>query len=149
MMHLSPEEISQWMMGERTMELERHLAECHACRAELEQLEAALVQFRASVRESSAVIPPVWREPDNRAAWLSWPRLVLAAAALLILVALPISWRSRAQERAAEAAIADSQLLERVDSAISQAVPEPMEPLVSLVTWNSAGAEQNRKVEKQ
>jgi hypothetical protein len=42
---------------------------------------------------------------------------------------------------ATAAALADSQLLERVDSAISQGVPEPMEPLVSLVTWNSTAAD--------
>jgi hypothetical protein len=64
-------------------------------------------------------------------------------------VALPIAWRARVQERAAEAALADSQLLERVDSAVSQAVPEPMEPLVNLVTWNASPAEKNQKVQSR
>jgi len=36
-----------------------------------------------------------------------------------------------------------------VDSAISQAVPEPMEPLVNLVTWNSSPAEKNNKLERR
>jgi hypothetical protein len=45
--------------------------------------------------------------------------------------------------------MADSQLLESVDSEISQAVPEPMEPLVTLATWNSSSTEQNQKAQRQ
>jgi len=148
--HLSAEEISQWMIGERTPPLEQHVAACAECRAELAQLESALVQFRTAMRAAGdSGSPPSWREAASRGPWFSWPRLVLAAAALLILVALPIAWRARVQERAAEATLADSQLLERVDSAVSQAVPEPMEPLVNLVTWNASPAEKNQKVQSR
>jgi anti-sigma factor RsiW len=148
--HLSGEQISQWLMGERTPLLERHLAACDECRTELRQLENTLAQFRGAVRDwSGPAVPPAWQLPASRAPWFSWPRLLLAAAALSILVALPVYWNSRAQERAAEAAQADALLLERVDSSISRAVPEPMEPLVSLVTWNSSPAENKKKVERQ
>jgi hypothetical protein len=148
--HLSPEQISQWMIGERVPQLVQHVAECTECHAELEQMESALVQFRTAMRQAGGSAPPPgWREPATGGAWYSWPRLGVAAAALLILVALPVAWRVRTQERAAEAALADSQLLERVDSAISRAVPEPMEPLVNLVTWNSGPAEKNQKVQRQ
>jgi anti-sigma factor RsiW len=148
--HLSAEQISQWMVGDRTPQLERHVAECGECRSELEQLESTLVQFRGALGEwSGSAAPPAWRQPVSRSLWLSWPRLILAAAALLVLVALPVSWRARVRERAAETERADSQLLERVDSAISRAVPEPMEPLVNLVAWNSSPAQKNRKVERQ
>jgi hypothetical protein len=140
--HLSAEQISQWMIGERTPQLQRHVAVCEECRAELEQLQTALSQFRTAMRApASSILPPAWREPAPRSGWLSWPRMVLATAAVVVLVALPITWRTRERERAAEAALADSQLLERVDSAISQAVPEPMEPLVTLVTWNTSSAQ--------
>jgi len=147
--HLSVEQISQWTIGERTPQLEQHVAERPECRAELEQLETVLVQFRAAVRAAgNSASPPAWREAASRGPWFSWPRLVLGAATLLILVALPIGWRVRVQERAAAAALADSQLLERVDSAVSQAVPEPMEPLVNLVAWNAGGVEKNRKEQR-
>ena len=156
--HLSAEQISQWMIGERTQQLEWHVAECGECRAELEQLETALSQFRSAMREPAiSAPPPMWREPASPAPWFSWPRLVLAVAMLLILVAVPVSWRARThelgvreqavRELAAQAALADSQLLESVDSAISQAVPEPMEPLVSLVAWNSSSAEKNQNAQ--
>lgn len=147
--HLSAEQISQWMIGERTPPLEHHIAECAECRAELEQMESALVQFRTAMRQVGGTAPsPAWREPASRRPWSSWPRLAMAAAVLLILVAAPIAWRVRMRERAAEAALADSQLLERVDSAISRAVPEPMEPLVNLVTWNSGAAEKQQKAQR-
>jgi anti-sigma factor RsiW len=148
--HLSAEQISQWMMGERTPQLVQHVAECPRCSAELEQLEAALTQFRTAMREPAfSVVTPEWREPEASSPWYSWPRLVLAIAALLILVALPLSWRARVRQQAAQAALADSQLLESVDSAISQAVPEPMEPLVSMVSWNSSSTDQNQKAPRQ
>jgi hypothetical protein len=62
---------------------------------------------------------------------------------------LPLYWTARSRERAAESARADTLLLEQVDSAISRAVPEPMEPLVNLVAWNSSPVENKRKVERQ
>ena len=147
--HLSAEQVSQWMIGERTPRLERHVAECGRCRAELEQLETTLAQFGGAVRDWSAAAPPAWRQPVSLSPRFSWPRMVLAATTLLILVALPVYWSARARQRAAEAARADAQLLEQVDSAISRAVPEPMEPLVNLVTWNSSPGEKNQKVERR
>ena len=154
--HLSAEQISQWMMGERSWQLQQHVAGCAECRAELEEMESALSQFRAAMRGQAQSLPaPTWRELalEPAHAWWSWQRAVLAAAMLLLLIGIPAVWRVhvRQQEQAAAAAaIADSQLLESVDSAISQAVPEPMEPLVSLVAWNSNSAEaQNQKGQKQ
>jgi hypothetical protein len=149
--HLSPEQISQWMIGEGTLELERHLVGCAECRAELAQLKSALSHFRAAMREpANSAVAPAWQELASPV-WYSWPRLLVAAAALLILVAVPLTWQAHERQQtaqAAQAALADSQLLERVDSAISQAVPEPMEPLVSLVSWNSNSTEQNQKAQR-
>jgi hypothetical protein len=151
--HLSAEQISQWMVGERTFELQRHVGECAACRDELEQLESALSHFRAAMREpANGATVPAWKLPESSPSWYSWPRLVLAATALLVLVAVPLTRQARHRQEAAQSAqtaIDDSQLLESVDSAISQAVPEPMQPLVSLVSWNSASAETNQKAQRQ
>jgi predicted anti-sigma-YlaC factor YlaD len=149
--HLSAEQISQWMVGERTPQLEQHIEECTACRGELAQLESTISQFRMAMRDPANLAPrPEWREPAPSASWFTWPRMVLTATALAALLAVPVSWRVRAHEQAlreeaARSAMADSQLLESVDAEISQAVPEPMEPLVTLATWNSSSAEQNQK----
>lgn len=152
--HLSAEQVSQWMIGERTPQLEEHLAQCAACRGELDEMEGALSQFRSAMRDpANSAPPPVWREPSLRADWLAWPRLALAAA-LIIAVGLPVSREVRAhrqalREQAARAALADSQLLESVDAEISQAVPQPLEPLVTLVTWNSTSVQQNQASQRQ
>jgi len=114
----------------------------------VEKLESTLAQFRMAVRELGRSAP-AWRNAPSRVPRFTWPRLVLATAALLILVAAPIAWNAQERERAAETALADSQLLERVDFAISRAVPEPMEPLVTLVTWNASAPERNQKGVKQ
>jgi hypothetical protein len=151
--HLSAEQISQWMVGDRTFELQRHVVDCAHCRNELQQLESALSHFRAAMREpANGTTVPAWKAPVSSASWYSWPRLVLAVTALLVLVAVPVTWQARQREQAAQAAqaaIEDAQLLEQVDSAISQAVPEPMQPLVSLVSWNSASAETNGNAQRQ
>lgn len=154
--HLSAEQISQWIVGERPLDLREHMAECAECRAELTQLENALSQFRTAMREqTSFAAPPPWRQAESRPApWFSWPRLVLTTTALLVVVAVPVTWRVRVHEQAlrqqaAQTALADSQLLESVDAEISQAVPEPMQPLVTLATWNSSSTEQNQKVQRE
>lgn len=151
--HLSAEQISQWIIGDRPLELREHMAQCAECRAELGQLENAIAQFRTAMREpASYVPPPAWRQPEPQPApWFSWPRLVLTATALLVLAAVPVTWRVRVHEQAlrAQAALADSQLLESVDAEISQAVPQPLEPLVTLATWNSSSTELNQKTQRQ
>lgn len=147
--HLSAEQISQWMIGERIPEIEQHVAECDECREELAQMKTALADFRGAMRGwSESAAPPQWRSAP-RTAGLFGLRLMLAAAVVILAVSLPLYWGAREREHAAEAARADAQLLEQVDSEISRAVPEPMEPLISLVTWNSSPAEQNQKVERR
>ena len=147
--HLSGEQISQWMIGERSPQMERHVAECSDCLCRLEQLETTLSQFRGAMRNVSGPAIPAWNEPASRGFWFSWRGAVLATALLLLSIAAPVYWASQARERAATAARADAQLLEQVDSEISRAVPEPMEPLVNLVTWNSNSNDEAKKAERQ
>ena len=51
--HLSEDEISQWVSGERTVEAERHLYECPECAADVGGMEKMLALFRESGREWS------------------------------------------------------------------------------------------------
>ncbi|MGD0869412.1 MAG: hypothetical protein ABSB88_07675 [Bryobacteraceae bacterium] len=147
--HLSPEDISRWFAGERSSESQRHVGECEECSARLDRTESALAEFRGSVHDWSAAeaasAPPIaWRPPARHTA----QRWVLAAASLLILVSAPAYWHSRRQARAAEMARADA-LLEQVDTGISRAVPQTMEPLVNLVTWGSGPTEERQNKEMQ
>src|SRR5580704_16553019 len=46
--HLSPDEISMWVAGERTLEQEQHLKECSRCSGEVGEVERTLALFRES-----------------------------------------------------------------------------------------------------
>jgi hypothetical protein len=147
--HLSPEDISRWFAGERSLELQRHAGECDECSARLDRLESTLAGFRSAVHDAGAAqCPPVpsiaWQPPvrHTRRRW------ILMAASLLIVASSTAYWHSRQQARAAEIARADA-LLEQVDAEISRAVPQPMEPLVNLVTWAKGPTDRSPKKEMQ
>jgi hypothetical protein len=135
--HLTPEETSQWCAGERDSQVARHLRDCEACAREVEQLGAALGEFRGAVRNWSVPAPPA-RIAEMPARPTG--RWILAAAAAMVLAAAPMAYRHE-QQAAAESARADALLLEQIDAQVSQPVPRPMEPLVRLVSWSSASEE--------
>ena len=140
--HLSSQEISQWMIGERTPQQEQHVRQCSQCGAELARMEAALALFRGSVRhwsdgQSRAVPPAIGSiSPARRGSRIQPMRWALVTAALLVLAAVPIYRNAQETQRQAEIARADALLLEQVDAEVSRAVPRPMEPLVKLVSWD-------------
>ena len=140
--HLSAQQISQWMIGERTPQQEQHVRQCSQCGAELARLEAALALFRGSVRRwsgrQSRAEPPVIASifPAQRGSRIQPMRWALVAAALLVLAAIPVYRNAQDRQRQAEIARADALLLEQVDAEVSRAVPRPMEPLVKLVSWD-------------
>src|ERR1039458_3569997 len=140
--HLSSQEISQWMIGERTPQQEQHVCQCSQCGAELARMEAALALFRGSVRHWSdrqvrvpRPLAPTRRSRGSPARNLP-VRWALVAAALLVLAAVPIYRNAQDRQRQAEIARADALLLEQVDAEVSRAIPRPMEPLVKLVSWD-------------
>src|SRR6188474_1069422 len=50
MTHLSSIQISEWILGERDPETERHLNACGKCHEEISGLQNGLMEFRQSVR---------------------------------------------------------------------------------------------------
>lgn len=133
--HLTSEEVSQWMMGERTPEQQEHLLACVECAAEIERIQAPLALFRGAVREWSA-------DEQNRPGAIparSWPgalllRFTATVAVLVVLIAIGIGGRNR---RAARIEAEDDALLGRVQTAVSRSVPAPMEPLYNLMAEES------------
>jgi hypothetical protein len=130
--HLSAEEISLWILGDRAPQRELHVRECAICRREVDRLESALGEFRGAVRGWDVPAPALAKP---RLA----PRVVRWALAVASLAALALAPVYRHRQVEAEAARADAILLEQVDTEVSQAVPRPMEPLVQLVSWSSSG----------
>lgn len=129
--HLSPEQISEWMIGQKAPEVEEHLAQCPECAAAVEKIRAPIAMFRGAVREWSGhqVATPVKRSG------VLWLRVAATAAALVVLVAIGIDGANR---RAAGIARQDDALLEQVQAQVSRSVPAPMEPLYDLMSEGSA-----------
>jgi hypothetical protein len=135
--HFSPEQISRWMIGERTGQEEEHARLCPDCAAKVAGFESAIALFRESVRECGERYGGAAPKLPARSSRMWSFRWASVAVALLLLAAVPIYKNSRDQRRQAEMARADAALMEQVDVEISRAVPAPMEPLVKLVSWNT------------
>jgi hypothetical protein len=126
-LHLSSEEMYQWLSGVRLDEVEEHFRECPACQAEMHQLKNALVGFRRSLEQCP--VPAMSYSRVRHAL----PRWLLATTALSIVVAAPFCWNVY-QQRAAEQSKTDELLLERVNAGLSRTVPASMEPLMQLIS---------------
>jgi hypothetical protein len=130
--HLTQDETSAAVAGIATREVREHIQECAICRAETERLASALSVFRQSVRDWSLSV-----EPDNimvpapRVAtrrWLGWS--VALAACLIAGLTLPREFNNKPAPPAHTAhAISDDELLSKVNSELSLAVPPSMEPM--------------------
>jgi len=129
--HLSPEQISKWMIGEQTSPEEQHVLGCPQCRAAVARFQSTLAAFGGAMRDwsgrQSGVKP--WRD-RRHAQPLRW---ALATTAILLLAAVPIY--REIQQRKTERARADAALLLQVDAEISRAIAAPMEPLAKLMAW--------------
>ncbi|MDQ2899478.1 MAG: hypothetical protein M3Y07_06710 [Acidobacteriota bacterium] len=145
--HLSSEQVSEWLLGERQPEIENHFHDCAECRAEVAQLGNALAEFRGAVRESSAGFQIANRK--RGAAWMSaasvkslWAAAAFTAVLAIVGVsALPHAPRAGVPENA----ITDAMLLSRIDTELSRAVPCPMEPLTKLVAWEGATTDSEKQ----
>jgi hypothetical protein len=145
--HLSSEQISRWMAGDRTPDADQHLRECARRAAETARLKTLLAEFRSSVIAWSALqkgaeAPERWTPLEHRRGFargvLRWK---LAAAALAIAIVVPICKNSSDRRRETEAFEADVQLWEEVNAQVSRSVPAPLEPLMKLVVWEPDAVE--------
>jgi len=145
--HLSAEQISEWILGERKSEVECHFHDCPACQGEVARLGGALAEFRGAVRESSAAFQIAERKPG--AAWMSAMsgvsvKSLWAAAAFTAVLAI-VSVSALPRRVVPENGITDAMLLSRIDTELSRAVPCPMEPLTKLVAWEGSPPESEKQ----
>lgn len=142
--HLSDDQISKWALGERSPEALRHAGDCPDCRMQLERDAQALAAFRQSARhwsgqELAAGVPAWGREVAHPRILPLSLRWVCAAAALLLCAGVEEVWRNH-RSAPPDRAAADALLLKQIDAGVSQTVPDSMQPLVKLVSWNGSNA---------
>jgi hypothetical protein len=129
--HLSQEQFAQWIAGERPHDAVRHVDACDPCRQELAGFSDALKEFSQHVQ--TLPVPArisAARRSHHVARWLA------AAAAVMMLALVPV-YREQQERRRALIEQQDAQLLQQVDAEISRAVPDSMDPLVTMVSWNT------------
>jgi hypothetical protein len=143
--HLSSEEISAWALGERPAEVEQHVHGCPACYAEITSLGETLAHFRSSVRlwSDRQFVPAVAEDwaPSGEHSRAFLRRLCWACLVLAVAFVSTFSVASRHNRRTAmELSPADAAMLERVHEEVSRVAPRPMDPLMSLVSWDGGSA---------
>jgi hypothetical protein len=141
--HLSSQEISEWMIGERGAERQEHVRECARCAAEIAHVQGALSSFRASVHGWSEQVwssTPPRLSPAPRHGFRTWSLRFAAVAAVLLIAGLVPLYNIAHRPRSPVNAQADAQLLEEVDAGVSRSVPRTMEPLMALMAGDSTSA---------
>jgi hypothetical protein len=78
MKHLSEDQLSKWIAGEATPDIEQHAQHCRQCAAEAERTRKALHLFRESYLRAESLPRPAW--PARR---LAFAGVAVAAIALL------------------------------------------------------------------
>ena len=132
--HLSSDQFSEYILGQPSLLVARHIQDCPACRSELMQFREALGEFRGAVRAWSEVQadqalarshsipePRTWAVSHQ----LTWAMLIAAVCVIASFV-VP-------RHGAESAAGADAVLLNQVDAQVSRTAPSSMEPLMKLV----------------
>jgi hypothetical protein len=151
--HLSSQQMSEWVVGNSSPEMERHLHECPACRAEADRFGEALVGFRDSVHRYSekqlgVELPRVPRLEESRP-WASFRSLRWARVAVAVF-AVAGFWAvlHHSEQEVAVPAATDLELLQQVDQAVSRSVPPSLKPLGELVSWEGASQAESAAPER-
>lgn len=131
--HLSSEQLAEYVLGQPGVVAARHVEQCPVCRAEVGCFRESLGEFQGAVRawsdeqaDIAAAIPAdtsehrVWK-PSHQLAWA----LLLAGVCVIASFVVP---------RNPQQASSDVVLLNQVDTEVSRTVPSSMEPLMKLVT---------------
>ncbi len=136
MPHLSPDQFDAYLLDQADAAAARHVGDCAACRAEIEQQRETLAEFRTAVRGWSAeearhyAARAVPASPPEPRSWLVSRQLAwaLAIAAICVIASFLLPRYTGRRTAAGDAA-----LLDRVDAEVSETVPAPMAPLMKLV----------------
>ena len=147
MAHLSSEQFSRWIAGDRNPDAEQHLQECAQCAAEIVRMQTLLEEFRFSViawseLQKDAEASERWTPPQYRKSKSSVLIWKFAAATLVIALAVVLIFKNyNDRRREIEAFQADVKLWEEVNTQVSRPIPAPLEPLMNLIAWEPDAVE--------
>jgi hypothetical protein len=134
--HLSQYQIEELIIDGTDQQARDHLISCASCRSQWGSLDEMLQLYRSSAMFAAHSVvsrEPIFIFPQSgsrgKLPGLKW----IFAGALLIGLSFPIFEQHREQQRHAAEIARDNLLLEQVDQAVSEPVPQPLESLRHLV----------------
>jgi predicted anti-sigma-YlaC factor YlaD len=141
--HLSAFEQEEYILGQQTPEMVRHLANCAHCRAAVSHVEDGLAAFRSAAVDWSeaAASTRSWHMPSaTRFLPVTAMRWAVAGVLPVILMVLALLAFHTPAPRSTQpvASISDDALLDQVDDQVSVSVPSSMESLTHLVSAEGA-----------
>jgi anti-sigma factor RsiW len=135
--HLKSQEFDDLLLGIAASETTAHLNACPQCRAEAEAMRQRIGSFRAAAVSWSEGASRQVTLPEKQSAFRPWlrPAWMLATAAVLIAVTIPLSVKHGQSNKPsavidAQAQISrDNELLAQIESEVGETTPSPMQPL--------------------
>jgi hypothetical protein len=130
--HLTEKQFAKCAAGLADRALSLHLEECAACRAELDRFSGAVSLFRDAVhrRVDSRPKPVISAQtPSRRVSTLRWAWVTAAAVAFVIPLLL-----SQRISQPVQPELSPDEVMSRMYLHLSRTVPEPMEPLMPLIS---------------
>jgi anti-sigma factor RsiW len=119
------------------------MSECPECRGEVERFSKGLALFRRAVRDL-AEDPVTMQEADFATPATTgatrW-RWTLAAAGLIAAIMLPFFITTPGPVAKVPAEMSPEAVMERLNRHLARTLPEPMEPMMSLLSGDDAGGE--------
>jgi anti-sigma factor RsiW len=149
--HLTPEELTEQLLGSSSLTVNAHLLDCPTCASELDRLQSSISNFRDSAHNwsddnlaTAGSASLRLRSQSTRRPSASW---ILVTAAMVLLVAGSAAYlrQGRIPDQAHLVQVAtpltkaqvsqsqldqDNQLLSEVSGELAESVPAPMEPLL-------------------
>ena len=141
MTHLSSRQISEWILGERDPETERHLNTCGKCHEEVAGLQNGLMEFKQSVRawsEQPAEMRVSASRVPSRVSW-RWAGVCAGAMSIMMSIIMLILYQDVQQAQREAKRAQDLLLLNQVHAHLTRTVPQPMEQLMKLMNDETGG----------
>jgi len=128
--HLSPEQFARCFVGVASSVELHHISDCGSCRAELEGFQNSISSLRHALR---APVDVAVRFRSPQPAPVPRFRPVLVAAALVLIGMVPLLTQRPANPLPESGVSSPEALMNAVNRHLSRTLPEPMQPVMSLL----------------
>jgi hypothetical protein len=145
--HLSQDQFETCVLGQAGPSELEHIRQCPECSAEVERFSKGTALFRRVVQDvpgdSGALKDREFATLPHASAGIPGWSWTLAAATLVAAIVLPFFISRPEPIASAPAEMSPEAVMERLNRHLAGTVPEPMEPMLSLISGEQPGNERN------